>query len=377
MDLGLSEEQQMLKQTARRFLEKQCPRTPVVRELLESSEGHSPALWQGMAELGWLGLPFPEQYGGAGLGFIDLAVILEEIGRGLLPSPFCATVLLGGYPILDGGSEAQRSSLLPRVAQGELILTMALLETGAAYDPRDVNMLARPDGDDFVLHGVKLFVPYAHMADIILTVVRAMPGDNRQGLSILLVDGKAPGVQCMPLKPIDDSKLCEVTFDGVRVPRGNLLGEAGGAGPILEKALARAAISECLQIVGGGQQALEWTLEHANNRVQFGKVVGTFQAVQHHCADLSTDLDGARFLSYQAAWMLSEGLPCAKEVAMAKGWVSQAGPRLIQLAHQVHGGVGFAEEHELTLFFKRITAAAGAYGGANFHYRALAQALGM
>lgn len=376
IDFGLSEEQQILKEGARRFLKNECPKS-LVREVLETPQGHSQALWQRMVDLGWLGLAFPERYGGSGFGFMDLAMLLEEMGRALLPSPFGATVLLGGYAVLDAGSEAQKASLLPRIARGELILTMALTETGAAYDPTDVTMNAQADADGYLLNGVKLFVPYAHIADIILTVVRTAPGDDRHGLSILLVDRNTPGVACTLLKPIDQSKLCEVSFTDVRVPRDKVLGDLDGAWPGIERALARAAVSECLQLVGGGQVALEMSIQWAKDRVQFGQAVGTFQAVQHLCADILTDLDGARFLSYHAAWIIDNGLPCAAEVAMAKGWVSDAALRIISRAHQVHGGVGFINEHDLPLFFKRANAGAIAYGGSDYHYRALAQALGL
>lgn len=376
MDLALSEEQQMLKETARRFFEKECPKT-LVRELLETAHGHSPALWRQMVELGWLGLPLPEQYDGSAGSFLDLAVILEEMGRALLPGAFFSTVLLGAYPVLEAGSAAQKAAILPRIAAGELILTMAWLETGAAYDPGDVNLTARADADGYLLDGVKLFVPNAHIADMILTVVRTSSGDDTHGVSLLLVDGHDPGVHCTLLKPIDNSKLCQVTFEGVRVPRANVLGEVDGATATIDRALARAAVAECLQLVGGAQVALDMSVEHVKNRVQFGQSVGAFQAVQHHCANMATDLDGARFLTYEAAWMLSEGMPCTKEVAMAKAWVSDACHRVISRAHQVHGGVGFIAEHDLTLYFKRTKAGETAYGGSNFHYRALAQALGL
>ncbi len=376
MDLALSEEQQMLRDAARRFLEKECPKT-LVRELLGSPEGYSPAIWRRMAELGWLGLAFPEAYGGCGMSFIDLAVVLEEMGRALLPSPFLATVVLGGYPLLEGGTEAQKSLLLPRIAQGELILTMAVLETGAKYDPGDIGLTAREGADGYVLDGIKLFVPYAHLADVILTVVRTSSGGERHDFSILLVDRNSPGTQCTLLKTIDDSKLCQVTFDRVRVPHPNVLGEPGSGWPIIERALARAAVAECIQILAGSEVALAMSVEHVKNRVQFGQAVGAFQAVQHNCANMSTDLDGARVLSYEAAWALSEDLPCAKEVAMAKAWVSDAAHRIISRAHQVHGGVGFMAEHDLSLYYKRFQAARAAYGDSDFHYRALAQTLGM
>ncbi|TAK26792.1 MAG: acyl-CoA dehydrogenase [Chloroflexota bacterium] len=374
MDLALSEDQQLLKETARKFLRKECPRT-FVRELLATPEGYSPKLWRKMAEMGWLSLPFPETYDGTAASFLDLGVLLEEMGRALLPGPFFSTMLLGGYPILDAGSAAQKAALLPRIAAGDLILTFAFLETGAAYDPCAVNLVARPDGDAYVLDGVKLFVPNAHVADLVLTVARTSPGGDKHGLTIFLVDGHDPDLHCTLLQPIDHAKLCEVAFDGLRVPRENVLGEVDGAWTTIERALARAAIGECLQLIGGMQVVLDMSVEHVKNRVQFGQPVGAFQAVQHHCANMLVDLDGARLLAYEAACAVSEGSPTEKLVAMAKAWVGEACHRIMSHAHQVHGGTGFIDEHDLTLYFRRTVAAEVAYGGADFHYRALAQTL--
>lgn len=376
MDFGLNEEQQMLKETARRFLEKECPKT-LVRELQETPEAYTPALWRHIAELGWLGLPFPEKYGGIEASFLDLAVILEETGRALLPGPFFSTLLLGAYPVYDGGTEAQRVAILPAVANGEMILTMAFLETGGAFDPYDVSMAAKSAGNDYILTGTKLFVPNAHIADKILTVARTSPGEGAAGLSIFLVDARAAGISTTLLKTIDNGKLCEVVYDGVRVPRENVLGELDGAGGTIRRTMARAAVAECLQLVGSAQLVLEFALDHVKNRVQFGQVVGSFQAVQHHCANIVTDLDGARFLTYQTAWMLSEGMPCEKEVALTKAWVSDASNRILSRGHQVHGGTGFIVEHDITLHFKRTAAGEVAFGGSNYHYRAAARALGL
>lgn len=374
MEFALGEEQQLLKDTARRFLEKECSRT-LVREVLHTPEGYSKTLWRQMAEMGWLGLPIPEDYDGMAASFLDLAVILEEMGRALLPGPFFSTMLLGAYPVMEAGSEAQKAAILPRIAAGEQIVTMAFLETGAAYDPRDVQLAARPDGDGFVLQGTKLFVPDASVADLILTVARTTTGDDTRGLSILLVDGHDPAVRSTVLKTIDDSKLCEVVFDGVRVPSENVLRELDDAWPVIERTLARAAVGECLRLVGGMQSVLELSLEHVKNRVQFERPIGAFQAVQHHCANILVDLDSARFLTYKTAWTLSHGLPWKKQVAMAKAWVSEACNRIMSRAHQVHGGTGFIDEHDLTLYFKRTVAAGIAYGGCDYHYRALTQAL--
>ncbi|MBI2907599.1 MAG: acyl-CoA/acyl-ACP dehydrogenase [Chloroflexi bacterium] len=375
MDFGLSEEQEMLKTMARDFLEKECPKA-VVREMVDNEKGYPPQLWRQMAELGWMGLIVPEKHGGSGGSFLDLAVLLEEMGRALLPGPFFSTVVLGALPLMLAGTEAQKNELLPRIASGEIILTLALTEPGGQYDASGIEASAAHDGADYVVAGTKLFVPNAHVADYLICAVRtARGGSPEEGITLLLVEGKA--ASCTVLKTIDGSKLCEVLLEKVRVPAANLIGEEGKGWPLIEAILQRAAVAQCSEMVGGAQQVLDMTVAYAKDRQQFGRPIGSFQAVQHHCANMLMDVDGSRFITYQAAWMISEGIPCAREAAIAKAWVSEAYRRVTALGHQIHGGIGFCLDHDMPLYYKRAKALESTFGDADFHRETVAREIGM
>lgn len=372
MDLSLSEEQEMLKKMARDFIAKECPKT-LVRQMEEDQKGYTPDLWAKMAELGWMGLAFPEAYGGGGGSFLDLAVLLEEQGRGCLPGPFFSTVVLGGYTILEAGTEEQKKEFLPKIAQGKEIMTLALTEPSATYSADGIELTAAPEGDDFILNGTKLFVPDAHIANHLIVVAKGARG----GITLFIVDARSPGISYTLLKTIASDKQCEVAFNNVRVSKKNILGPPGKGWLVVEKVLQRAAVAKCAEMVGGAQQVLEMTVEYAKQRVQFGKPIGSFQAVQHHCANMAIDVDGCRFITYQAAWMLSEGLPCAKEVAMAKAWTSEAYRRVTALGHQVHGGIGFIKDHDMQLYYRRAKAAEVTFGDADFHREVVAREIGL
>lgn len=375
MDFGLSEEQEMLRTMARDFLEKECPKS-LVRAMAEDEKGYSPELWRKMAELGWMGLIIPEKYGGSGGSFLDLAVLLEEMGRALLPGPFFSTVVLGAIPLLLAGNEAQRQELLPKITNGELILTLALTEPSGQYAAAGVEVRAVAEGTGYHLSGTKLFVANAHIADRLICVARTADGATpEEGITLFLVDGRCPA--CTLLKTIAGDKLCEVVLDRVRVPSSNILGEVGKGWPLVEAILARAAIAQCAEMVGGAQQVLEMSVNYAKERVQFERPIGSFQAIQHHCANMVMDVDGSRFVTYQAAWMLSEGLPCAKEVAIAKAWVSEAYRRVTALGHQIHGGIGFCLDHDMPLYYKRAKAAELTFGSADFHREVVAREMGL
>jgi alkylation response protein AidB-like acyl-CoA dehydrogenase len=224
MDFGFSDEQEMLRQTARSFLDENCP-SAVVRQLMEDDTGYDPNLWKEMADLGWLGLAFPEAYGGQGLGFVDLTVILEEMGAALLPSPFLSSVLLAGQTILLGGSEEQKQTYIPKIADGSLIATLALTEPAGRFDAGGITeVTATPSDDGFTISGTKLFVPDAHVADLLVVAARTKDaGDKSFGVSLFLVDGNTPGVSTTLLKTMDQTrKQCEVVFDNVNVGRDRL-----------------------------------------------------------------------------------------------------------------------------------------------------------
>ena len=377
MDLGFSEEQEMLRKTARDFLQTECP-TTLVKEMADDEQGYTPELWAKMAELGWMGLALPEEYDGMGMSFLDLSVLLEEMGRACLPGPFFSTVVLGGFTIIEAGNEEQKKDLLPKIATGEVILAMALTEPSASYDPASVTVQAVADKDDYVINGTKLFVENAHIADYMVCVTRTKDGSSAEdGITLFLVDGKSPGISTTVLKTIAGDKQCEVIFDNVRVPKKNMLGELDKGWPVVAKMLEMAAVAKCAEMVGGAQAALDMSVAYAKERIQFGRPIGSFQAIQHHCANMVTDVDGSRFITYQAAWKVSEGLPATMEVSMAKAWVSEAYRRVTQLGHQIHGGIGFCMDHDMPLYFKEAKAAESTFGNADWHREIVAQQLGL
>jgi alkylation response protein AidB-like acyl-CoA dehydrogenase len=374
MKLTLTEEQEMLRKAARDFLADKLPKK-FVKQLEESETGYSSELWQEMAELGWMGLVFPEEYGGGGMSFLDLAVLLEEMGRACLPGPFFSTVVLGGLSISDLGSKEQKQEHLPKLIRGEKIFTLALTEPGYHhYNASSVTVEATQDNGNYIIKGTKLFVPDAHIADYMLCVAKTKP---ENAITIFITDAKNPKINYTVLKTIGGDKLCEIVFDQVSVPKANILGQPNQGWSAVQKIIERAAVGKCCEIVGNLQRALEMTVDYAKERKQFDRPIGSLQIIQHYCADMATDIDGARFSTYQAAWMLSEGLPCTKEVAIAKAWTSQASQRVLALAHQIHGAIGVTIEHDLHYYTRRAKAAELAFGDADFYREVVATEMGL
>ena len=291
MDLGLDEQQEMLKNFARDFLEKECPEQ-LVREMEEDEKGYSPELWQKMAQQGWMGLIIPENYGGTGMNICELVVLLEEFGRALVPGPFISTVVLGGVPIMEAGTEEQKQQFLPKIASGELIMTMALTEPSAKWTADGVQLEAKKDGSDYVLNGTKLFVQDAHVSDYMVVAART-GGSGEDGITLFLVDSKSPGIKFEVLKTIAADKQCEVMFENVKVPASNMLGAEGKGWPIIEKTKDVATVAACAYLVGLSQMDFDVTLNYAKERVQFGRPIGSFQAIQHKLADAVIDVDGS------------------------------------------------------------------------------------
>lgn len=375
MDLGLNETQQMLKNSAREFLQAECPDT-YVRAMEEDARGYTPDMWQKIAEQGWLGLIFPEEYGGVGLTYLDLSVLLEEMGRALLPGPFFSTIVMGGMAIMDAGTDEQKRRLLPQICDGQHIVTLALTEPSARWDAAGIQTTAAQNADgSWTLNGTKLFVPNAHVADTY--IVAARTGDAERDITLFFVPGDADGVTQTLLKTIASDRQSEITLDGVSLPAEAALGEVNKGWDTIEKVLAWGAIGKCAEMVGGAEQVLEMTVEYAKQRTQFGRPIGSFQAIQHHCANMATDVEGSRYITYQAAWLLSEGEAAAQEVAMAKAWVSDAYRRICALGHQCHGAIGFTKEHNMQLYSRRAKAAELAFGDTDFHLETVADGLGI
>ncbi len=376
MDMEFSEAQRKLMDTARKFLEKECPE-PVVRQMEEDEKGYSPELWQKMAQQGWMGLIIPEQYGGTAMNLCELVVLLEEFGRALVPGPYISTVVLGAVPIMEAGTEDQKQQFLPKIAAGETIMTLALTEPSAKWEADGVKLEAKKDGNDFVLNGTKLFVPDAHVTDHMVVVARTSQGKTpEEGITLFLVDSKAPGISYEALKTIASDKQCEVTFENVRVPAANVLGKVDQGWPIVEKTKKVATVAACAYLVGLSQMDFDVTLNYAKERVQFGRPIGSFQAIQHKLADVVIDVDGSRFITYKAAWSLQEGEPDADAmISMAKAWTSDASRRVVAHGQQIHGGIGFTKEYKIQLYFRRQKWMELMWGDADYHRELVAQSL--
>jgi len=376
MDFGLSEEQEILRNTTRSFLTKECPPS-FVKETIEDERGYSPEIWRKMAEMGWMGFVFPESYGGMGGSFIDMAVLLEEMGRAALPSPFFSTVIMSGLAILEGGNDQQKDEFLPAIVNGDSIFTLAITEQGGEYTPDGIRVTAAKSGNGYVINGAKLFVSDAGIADHIIVVTRTKDGHGADGITLFIVDAEAKGITCTPLLTLSGDKQFEVLFDKVEVSEESILGGLDQGWSVIEKIWPKVITAKCAEMVGGARQALEITIDYAKEREQFGRPIGCLQAVQHFCADMVADVDGCNYITYQAAWMLSSGLPCTKEVAMAKAWCSNAFRRVTAKGHQIHGAIGFTEEHDLHLYYKNAKTWELLYGDSAFHLETVAAEMGM
>ncbi|MFC1901124.1 acyl-CoA dehydrogenase family protein [Chloroflexota bacterium] len=373
MNLDFSEEQIMLRNMARDFLADKFPKK-VVKELEDSETGYSPDIWKEMVELGWMGLALPENYGGEGMTFQDLTVLIEEMGRACVPGPYFSTVVLGALTVLNLGNEEQKKQCLPEIASGRSIFTLALYEENGRYDAGGIQVKAEKTGNDYTINGAKLFVPDAHIADYIICVARTGNGSNPEdGITIFIVDSGSSGLSCSLLKTISKEKLCEVVFNNVKVPGTNVLGEPDEGWSGVERIVQTAATAKCCDMVGAFQQVFEMTLEYAKDRMAFGQPIGSFQAIQHHCANMAIDVNGAMLAAYQAAWKVDEGVSCSWEVAVAKAWASQVAPRVIALAHQIHGAIGTTMDHDLHYYTRRCKAAEAAYGDVDYYQSMVAE----
>ena len=377
MDLDLSEEQKIIKKSAHDFLMRECPKE-LVREIVQSERGYSTELWQKMAELGWMGLIIPEEYGGSGGSFLDLIVLLEEMGYNICPGPFRSAVVLGSIPLLIAGTEAQKNRFLPGIASGDSIFTLALTEPNASYEPSSIETSVRSDGDEYVISGTKLFVPDAHVADYLLCVARTGEGnDPEDGITIFIIDTSRRGISLTNLKTIAGDRQCEVIFDEVRVSGEEVLGNINRGWPVARETLERAAVALSAEMIGGAQAVMDMALQYAEDRTQFNRPIGSFQAVQHHFANMWTEINGSRYLLYRAAWKISEGLPASMDAAMAKARIGEAYRRVTILGHQIFGAIGFTSEHDMHLYHRRSMSGDLFFGPAAFHRAQVARELGL
>jgi alkylation response protein AidB-like acyl-CoA dehydrogenase len=374
MNFGFNDEQELLRSTARKFFENECG-SDTVRRLMDTPEGMSPELWTKLAEQGWLGLIYPEEYDGMGLGLVDLVVLMEEMGRAVVPGPYFSSVLLGGLAILEAGSGGQKKEWLPRIAAGDRRVALAWMEPSAQLGPDGVTLTAVKRGGKFTLSGTKLFVPDAHTADALVLAARTRPGAGADGVSLFLLPRGTRGLEVTLLPTMDQTrKLCEVTCSDVTADADALLGAADAGWAPLARVLDRATVALCAEMCGGAQKVLDMTVEYAKIRQAFGRPIGSYQGVKHRAADMLVDVENSKSITYYAAWALDEGSPEAPlAVSMAKAYVSDAYRRVSAAGIQLHGGIGFTWEHDLHLYFKRAKGSEFTFGDATHHRERVAQ----
>jgi alkylation response protein AidB-like acyl-CoA dehydrogenase len=375
MDFAFSEEQEMLRSSARDFLSKEVP-SSYVRRMMETADAWDESLWKKLAEVGWTGLGIPEAYGGVGT-FLDLIVVLEEAGRALLPGPFFSTMGLAVPAVLEAGSDGQKETVLGRIAAGDARATLAFSEPAGRWDAEGVQLLgAERRRDGWRLDGIKLFVPDAGVADYMVVAARTRPA-GEEGISLFLLEGRPAGLSVKQLETMDMTRRWyEVRFEGVELPSDALLGTADQGWPPLKRAMEWAETALCAEMIGGAQRVLDMSVDYAKTRHQFGKPIGVYQAVSHKLADMLLETESARSATYYAAWTIDADAPDrALAASMAKAYVSDAYRKAAGDGIQVHGGIGFTWEHDMHLYFKRAKASEVTLGDATYHRELVAQAL--
>ena len=377
MDFSFAEEQDMLRISARDFLAKECPKAKV-RELGKDERGYDPQVWRRMAELGWMGLIFPEEYGGMGASFMDLVILMEEMGKNILPGPFFSTIGLCALPLLEYGSSDQKAKFLPQIAKGEAVWSFALAESSGKYKASEMGLRAVLRGKDYVLEGRKLFVTDAHIANYILVVGRTGDGERAEdGITLFVVDARGHSVTMEAIPTIGGDRQFKVSFDGVTVPEGNILGRVGGGWDIMDFVLQRAAVLKCAEMSGACQAVLDMTSSYAKERIQFGRPIGSFQAIQHKTADMLIDVEAVQYLLYQAAWGISVGSPSPWQISAAKAKANEAYQRICIEAIAAHGAIGYTMDHDIGLYYRRVKAAQFAAGDTDLHREVIAAGLGL
>jgi alkylation response protein AidB-like acyl-CoA dehydrogenase len=371
MNFAFSEEQEELRRTVRAFLDQKSPESEV-RRLMETTEGYDPAVWKQMGEqLGLQGLIVPEEFGGSGYSYVELIVVLEEMGRSLLCAPYFSSVALAANALIHSGDDVAKSDYLPLIASGETIATVAFTEPSGKWDEAGITMPAAKSGDGWTLTGTKMFVLDGHTAGLLIVAAR-----TAAGVSLFAVDGDAPGLSTTPLSTMDMTrKQARVEFDGTP---GRLIGTEGGGWATLSTMLDLAAVALAAEQVGGAQKCLDMAVEYAKVRVQFGRPIGSFQAIKHKCADMLLEVESSKSAAYYAGWCAAEMNDELPSVAsLAKAYCSEAYFHAAAENIQIHGGIGFTWEHPAHLYFKRAKSSELLFGDPTYHRELLAQRIGI
>lgn len=369
MNFDLNDDQLAMRSLAEKTLRNECP-IEEVRKLSEKDDGYSESHWATMAEQGWMGIAIPEKYGGLGLGVIELIVIMEEIGASLCPSPFFASAVLGAQAILREGSEKQKEDYLPKVAAGEIKLTLAVCEDDTASGDFFIEGSAKKGDGNYVLSGRKLFVPYGNAADVVICALRtAGSPEDEEGISLFILNTRTDGIQCHMLQTMDQTtRLCEIILDNIVVPESALLGPLNQGGKILRRVIDYAIVAMSAEMLGGMRESFNLALEYAKIREQFGQPIGSFQVIKHYLADMMVMKENARSIIYYAACAMNDdaedkSLACS----MAKAYCGDAFTHITNMAIQIFGGIGFSWEHNIHLYLKKAKNLSLTFGDSVYH----------
>jgi alkylation response protein AidB-like acyl-CoA dehydrogenase len=371
IDLGWSEAQEMLRESARGFLAKEAPKS-VVRQIEADPLGYSPALWRKMADLGWLAMPFPESAGGIGGSLIDAGLLAEELGRACLPCPYIHTVA-AGLTLLEAG----RTDLVAKIVSGDLVVVPAFTEADPRPIPKALKLAIVPQGGGYRLGGLKRFVEYGHAAHLLLCSGRVNESDAEEGATLVLVEGDARGLARRTLATTGGDPVSELDFKDVAAGADSLVGEAGRGWPIINRTLNRFLALRAAEMAGGTRQVLEMTVDYTKMRVQFGRTLASFQAVQHICADMAIMADGSELAARQAVWAAQRGPSSDYEVSTAKAFAAQAYSMATINAVQLHGGIGYMQEYDLQFYYRRARSEEVLMGTVEDHLERVAMALGL
>jgi alkylation response protein AidB-like acyl-CoA dehydrogenase len=375
MALILNEEQTLVRDSARSFLADKAP-VAHLRKLRDSRDpdGFSRELWKAFSEMGFCGILIPESSGGAGLGYVEAGIIMEEIGRNLTPSPFLATALLGATALLRDGDAARNAALLPKIASGDLLMALAVDE-GAKHAPAETALRARRSGNGFTLDGRKSFVVDGHVADLLIVAARTAgaPGDS-EGLTLFLVDAKTKGIEIERTVMVDAHNSARIILDGVEVDADAVIGEIDQGAHLLEGVLNAGRAAIAAEMTGVGEEAFARTLSYLKERRQFGQPIGSFQALQHRAAHAFTELEITRAAVLKALQVLDSDFEMAAPiVSVAKARAGASTALAVQEAVQMHGGIGMTDEFDIGLFMKRARVGEELFGDAGFHAERLAR----
>ena len=371
MNFAFSEEQEELRKMVRSFLEAKSSET-AVREQMETEKGYDAAVWSQMAgEMALQGLAIPEEFGGQGFSFIELGVVLEEMGRALLCAPYFSSVVLAANALLQSGDEAAKKAYLPGIASGETLATLATTEPSGRWDEAGITIEAKGSGSDFTITGTKSFVLDGHTASLIIVAAR-----TAKGVSLFAVEGNAKGLTRTALSTMDQTrKQAKLEFNGTPA---KLIGAEGAGGAILSKVNDLAVVALAAEQVGGAHKVLEMAVQYAKDRIQFGRPIGSFQAIKHKCADMLLEVESAKSAAYYGMWCaaeMNEELPSV--ASLAKAYCSEAYFHAAAENIQIHGGIGFTWEHPAHLYFKRAKSSELIFGDPTYHRELLAQRIGI